>query len=371
MQKLLIITDSEYFINKDGSVYLFNSVCNEMISLTEVFDDQILIGNEVLMNKGEFQRAYSIKKVVRLNKLLKRNLKINLIFIGVIGIFKILRLNSTKYIHVRGPSIVMLIILLISPAFRKRRFWFKYANVWNEQGRSIFWDVQKYLLKSNKKIKVTINGNWPNLPKHIIPFENPCFYKEDIFRRHEITKNWDVLKQIIFVGRMTKEKGIFRILECLGKLKENEFESMLFIGTGKDEKQFEDTLFNHPYKHKIIWKGGISKDEVMLHLRRSHILFLPTSEPEGFPKVVSEAWLNKCIPIVSDISCIPQYVINGKTGFIQSYKIDNWIKPLRSALAITNYEYGLMDEEILPMLDNFTYEYFGTRILNEVFEVEK
>jgi glycosyltransferase involved in cell wall biosynthesis len=109
----------------------------------------------------------------------------------------------------------------------------------------------------------------------------------------------------------------------------------------------------------------------MHDLEKSHILFLPTSEPEGFPKVISEAWLNKCIPITSDISCIPQYVINGKTGFIQNYKSENWTEILKHALYMNNNDYKLMSKEIEPMLDKFTYEYFAERILSEVLEVEK
>ena len=40
------------------------------------------------------------------------------------------------------------------------------------------------------------------------------------------------------------------------------------------------------------------------------------SYSEGFPKVIAEAMNFGCIPIVSDISCIRQYIINGKNGFL-------------------------------------------------------
>ena len=50
-------------------------------------------------------------------------------------------------------------------------------------------------------------------------------------------------------------------------------------------------------------------------------IILP-SKSEGFPKVIGEAMNYGCIPIVSDVSCISQYIQNGVNGFL--------IKPITS-----------------------------------------
>ena len=97
------------------------------------------------------------------------------------------------------------------------------------------------------------------------------------------------------------------------------------------------------------------------------MLLLPTTSPEGFPKVISEAWLNKCIPVTSDISSIPHYVIEGKTGFIWKRDTENWESTFNKALSIDQDHYMSLELEIDKILPKFTYEYFGKRIVNEVF----
>ncbi len=361
--KLSVISDTDFFVEK-GKTYLFHSVARELNILN--LEIQYLLGKSV-NEKFKLLESLNQKDVDTAHLDCKRNLKS--VISDFIKVKKVIK--SSDLIHVRGPSPVMFYAALLTIIYPDKKYWFKYANDWKQNEGSFFWKIQKLMLLMNTNIRVTINGNWLNLPNHIIPIENPCFYKSDILKGCQKVKSWGNSKKIIFVGRMTKEKGIFRILDCLKNLAEEDFESMLFIGTGKDEIRFRELLDIHPYKHKIIWKGGISKDQVMQELGKAHILFLPTSEPEGFPKVISEAWLNKCIPITSDISCIPQYVINGKTGFIQSYKSENWTEILKHVLSINNYDYNLMEKEIELILDKFTYEYFAERILSEVLEVEE
>jgi glycosyltransferase involved in cell wall biosynthesis len=361
--KLSVVSDTDFFV-ENGKTYLFHSVARELNILN--LEIQYLLGKSVNEN-FKLLEPLNQKNINTAHLDFKRNLKS--VISDFIKVKKVIK--NSDVIHVRGPSPVMFYAAFLTIVYPHKKYWFKYANDWKQNEGSFIWKIQKLMLLMNTNVRVTINGNWMKIPNHVIPFENPCFYKSDILNRGRIIKSWESSKKIIFVGRMTKDKGIFRILDCLKNLAEEDFESMHFIGTGKDEIRFTELLNIHPYKHKIKWKAGISKDQVMQDLEKSHILFLPTSEPEGFPKVISEAWLNKCIPITSDISCIPQYVINGKTGFIHNYKSENWTEILKHVLYMNNNDYKLVSKEIEPMLDKFTYEYFAERILSEVLEVEK
>jgi glycosyltransferase involved in cell wall biosynthesis len=145
---------------------------------------------------------------------------------------------------------------------------------------------------------------------------------------------------------------------------------MVFVGKGKDFKKLELEIQKHPLREKIKVFGEASKNTVMKLLSEAHLLLLPTTSPEGFPKVISEAWMNKCIPVTSDISSIPQYVKEGKTGFLWVRNNENWEDAFTRALMINADSYDAMEIEIKQMLPKFTYEYFGDRIVREVFSNE-
>ncbi len=369
MRKLLTITDTEFFVNKQKEVWLFHSVCRELESISNTFKNQELIGKVTDKNNSQFQKAkYPI--IARTSSFINLRTRTQLTFIGLRGIIKLISTNSAKYIHVRGPSIVLFMVLIVTPFFKKKKFWFKYANVWNESGRSIFWDIQKWLLKRNRNIKVTVNGNWPDLPKHIISFENPCFYEKDLEESKSVEKVWPKKKKAVFMGRITEEKGVFRILEGINSDNVANLSELVFVGEGRDIDRLLQELSNHPYKELIKVLGPASKDKVLEILEESHLLLLPTTSPEGFPKVISEAWLKSCLPVTSDISSIPQYVKDGKTGFVWKRKTDHWETIFTEALMLEESAFNKMKKEIEQILPLFTYEYFAKRIKKEVFEID-
>lgn len=279
-------------------------------------------------------------------------------------------INTAELIHVRGPSPALFYALILSFFYPKKKFWFKYANVWNESGRSIFWDIQKWLLKRNRNSKVTVNGNWPDLPKHIIPFENPCFYEKDLEESKSIEKVWPKKKKAVFVGRITEEKGVFRILEGINSNNAAFLSELVFVGEGREMDRLLQKISNHPCKELIKVVGAAGKDRVLEILEESHFLLLPTTSPEGFPKVISEAWLKSCLPVTSDISSIPQYVKDGKTGFVWKRKTDDWETIFTEALMLEEIAFNKMKTEIEQILPLFTYEYFAKRIKKEVFEID-
>ena len=214
---LTIISDTGHQKNK-SDLFLFNSVARELNVLDEKgLKTTVFLGQKIENQNQSYEKLHH-QEVKTISISLKRT--IFDVLRAIFSIYRILRVPN-KYIHVRGPSFPMFVVLVFAPFFKSRKFWFKYANAWNENGRSKLWDLQKWMLIRNQNIKVTVNGNWPNLPKHIIPFENPCFYRSDLDQLEKIQKDFNQPKKLVFVGRFTSAKGIFRILESLESI-ENE-----------------------------------------------------------------------------------------------------------------------------------------------------
>lgn len=368
--KLLVISDTNYLTN-DGDVFIYHSVQRELNIIGSCFSEIDFVGWKTRSLSPQLLKVNhtNIKvsgRVIDKNNIFKYY--ISNIYSTLHVIYKIFS-SKADFIHVRGPSYPMFITLLLIPFLSpKKIFWFKYANSWNQDGLSWFWDLQKSLLKLSKNINVTINGRWPHLPEHIIPFENPCFYKSDL--NAHIEKDFTQKKKVVFIGRITEPKGVFRILSGLTKEHLYQLESITFFGDGPESDKLQTFWEDHPCKSIIKIIGGQSKDEVMNILKESHFLFLPTTSPEGFPKVIAEAWLNNCIPVVSNVSSIPQYVRNMNTGILWNMENESWDTAVQRALIIENDEAELMFQNIKEILPTFTYEYFGERVKREIFKVE-
>jgi glycosyltransferase involved in cell wall biosynthesis len=112
--------------------------------------------------------------------------------------------------------------------------------------------------------------------------------------------------------------------------------------------------------------GFLDRDSVFEILAQSHILVLPSST-EGFPKVIAEAWCYGCVPVVSQVSAIDQYVINGVNGFLIPPENRN-PDGLRNILVemITRFDIRKIATQGYKEANRFTYDYYIQRLRNEV-----
>jgi len=371
-KRLLIVSDTKIQIR--GHVFKgFSSVVRELGILSGNFEKIQWVCSDY-SEKSEDKTLLEIPLNVELIALPIIDFtnfvsKIKSIYYGLKYIYYILKLIlNSDIIHVRGPNFISLLTLLMIPFFRQKKWWFKFANNWSDTQGSFSWGIQKWLLMKFSFLKVTINGNWPHLPKHIIPFENPCFNEADL--KSSVTKDFSQKKKVVFIGRITESKGIFRILNALTKEDLIRLDSVSFVGDGPESQSLQNLISDHPCKSVIKIVGGQSKQGVMNILKESHFLLLPTTSPEGFPKVIAEAWLNKCIPVVSNVSSIPQYVVDRETGILWDIDNENWTEAMNRAFELDNVDAGRMFNNINLLLPKFTYEYFGQRVKREIFEID-
>lgn len=365
MRKFCLISDTE--ISIEHNIGLFNAVANEINSFSSNLYVFKIIGIKC-ENKPNFEflkcnndiQVYRYK--VSKNKFILACESIKLFF----AIRRAVR--DSDFVHVRGPSLPMFLALLIAPFYQKKKYWFKFANAWNENGRSILWDIQKKLLLKNNFIKVTVNGTWANLPSHFFPFENPCYFKSSFNQKLQIKSKLEEGINFIFIGRLESEKGIELILDFF-KLPKNRNFKLLVIGDGMLSKKVISYIESSTFPDKLKYVVTASKEEIFNYLANAHFLLLPTTSSEGFPKVISEAWLKGVVPVTSNVSSIPQYVRDGENGFIwdRFSGCEGFMQTMENCFKITNDTYLEMQERGFEGIEKFSYEYFSQRILNEVF----
>ncbi len=282
-------------------------------------------------------------------------------------------LKHAKYVHTRAPSVPALLVILYNFIDSKRKYWHKFAGDWTRKNPPKSYALQKRLMLKLKHSKVTINGQWPNQPAHILAFENPCISKAELEEASKAasTKKFNDKLNILFVGRIESEKGVDRLVDGFALLEDNIWEQIGWIklvGIGRDFEKIQKHILqlNKP----IQLTGSLNREQLNILYSDAHIFILP-SEGEGFPKVVSEAAAYGCVPVVTDVSSITQYIKHLQSGLVlknidsDSYR-DEEIKNNILLLFDDRNQTENLAKEAAKLGQLFTYERYNKRIAEEV-----
>jgi glycosyltransferase involved in cell wall biosynthesis len=123
-------------------------------------------------------------------------------------------------------------------------------------------------------------------------------------------------KQILFVGRLEKVKGIYTLIYSFIKISKIFKESRLLIaGDGKEM----DNLFGLVKKLKlknVTFTGWLKDEELLALYESSDVLILPSIWDEPFGLVGIEAMSGGRPVIASRVGGIPDWLDDGKTGYL-------------------------------------------------------
>lgn len=294
--------------------------------------------------------------------------KLSVFYLAPIIVYRILiSLKRATHVQVRVPmgiGVYVLPLFLFIP--RNFILWVKYANNWGHISNSSGYRFQRWFLSRNfLNCKVTINGFWPDQPKHCLSFENPCITLEQYQLGQTLSKQFEDKFKVVFAGRMDEAKGIDILIDVIKELPPQRFKEWIFIGEGP----LKESLKSQLKQLKIVATFTGFLDQVMVHeyLKEADILVLP-SKSEGFPKIVAEAWNYKVIPIVTPVGSLPHYLVNEVNGFI-SDKIhsENFKKSICELLNKSASE--LVNISLLgnSQAQKFTFEHYQNRLNLEVF----
>lgn len=268
--------------------------------------------------------------------------------------------NNYTFIHTRAPSLPAWVAIFFSRFFKDKKYWHKYAGNWGQMHPPFSYHRQRALLKKSIH-PVTINGKWQDKNPVIMTFENPCFSENELLLatlRNKLFegKEWHVL----FVGRWEREKGIHHVIAAARLLSKSI--TWHLVGDGKEKNWVKEQVSDLTNINLV---GAVNRKSLNELYACCHFFVLPTVASEGFPKVISEAAGFGCIPIVSSVSSIAQYVTN-EFGYILP---DCSGGALAKALETLQQD-PFLDRKSKKARDFarlFTYERYVERIRDEVF----
>ncbi len=129
--------------------------------------------------------------------------------------------------------------------------------------------------------------------------------------------DWKVEKEtevfeIVYVGRLEKVKNVVALLMAFSEIKERAAQ-LTIVGDGRERENLESIVEQLGIKNKVDFVGF--SDDPHKYLGRAD-LFVLSSFSEGFGIAVVEAMLMKVPVLCSGVGGIPEFVEDGRTGWL-------------------------------------------------------
>lgn len=151
---------------------------------------------------------------------------------------------------------------------------------------------------------------------------------------HSIKENPTTSLNILFMGRLDKNKGLIEIINALQELNSIKY-IFNYAGDGPDKDWFIETS-KKVLGSKVQYHGVIGDTKKADLLAKSHIFLLP-SYFEGLPNALLEAMSYGVVPIVTPVGSIPEVITNDYNGLLVEVGNSSEISKSISKLITNDY----------------------------------
>ena len=372
--KIAIISHTEHYKKNDGTIVGWGPTIKEINNLLKIADSIVHIAPLHKESAPDSALSYTSDRIkfVSLKKSGGKGIeKLSILTRAPYNLVKIAKaIRDVDFVQFRAPTGMGIYVLPFLKLFTNKKYWVKYAGNWKDSQMPLGNKLQKLWLKTcvSLQTNITVNGQWKNERKNVIPFENPCLSQADRNLGKELVEKKTQGDKVIFcfVGALNSHKGVDQILESFSRLNEDRIGEIHFVGDGKEKERYLE--LSKKIKNKTIFHGFLPKKEINRIYSKSHFIVLP-SKSEGFPKVIAEAMNFGCLPIVSDVSCIGQYIKNDVNGFLLSSPTSVILqKNILKSLNLSPVKYNKWICSNYNLAEKFTYEYYNERLITEIFK---
>lgn len=160
-----------------------------------------------------------------------------------------------------------------------------------------------------------------------------------------LIKNFDInsrtgkIENILFLARITKEKGIFIALKSFGQLQKR-YPNLTFTVVGDGPALNEAKILCKELQiTNVIFYGALSGKDLIEQFRKADLYFFPTFHAEGMPTSVLEA-MAFGLPVISrPVGGLCDFFINGKMGYLlDSLEPEDFADRLEALLKLDSSE---------------------------------
>jgi len=134
--------------------------------------------------------------------------------------------------------------------------------------------------------------------------------KGNFISRVERVERAEKKNQIVYIGRLSPEKGVPTLLRAWRKIGNETDCKLLLIGDGDRRSEYESLALGL----NVEFMGKQSNDVVREVMAKSTAVVLPSECWEGMPITVLESLAEGTPCIVSNLGALPEYIRGGKLG---------------------------------------------------------
>lgn len=223
-------------------------------------------------------------------------------------------------VHVRCPGNLGLLGALVAPLCSRYRV-AKYAGNWaGYPGEPWSFRLQRRILASRWwTAPVTVYGEWPNDPAHIVPFFTSVMTDDQVERARvaAATRKRGSALRVLYVGRLAPNKNVDVLISAVAELQGRGIPvDCVVIGDGPLRSTLEAHAAGLGLQAAVRFLGALPFDEVQRWYERCDTLVL-ASDAEGWPKAVAEAMTYGLVCVASDRGFTSRMLGEGRGVLVQ------------------------------------------------------
>lgn len=365
--KFAIITHVPHLIEQN-QYFAYGPYVREMNIWSNYIEEFIIVAPEGTNDKSPIDEKYqnsiiSFYKIPEIDIITFKGVLNTILKLPVIcfQIFKAMR--KADHIHLRCPGNIGLLGCFVQILFPNKPKTAKYAGNWDPKSKQPWsYKLQKWILSNTfltRNMQVLVYGEWENQSKNIKSFFTATYNDKDIEPFKD--KDLNSIINFVFVGTLSKGKNPLYSIKLLENLSKKGYQVHLDLyGEGKERKELEKYILDNHLESIVELKGNQSKETVKEAYQDSHFVLLP-SESEGWPKVIAEGMFWGCVPLATEVSCVPFMLDFGKRGVLLTKDLDKDIMQLESLLK-NKSEYDDIQKKAASWSRAYTMDVFEEEI---------
>ncbi|WP_316632883.1 glycosyltransferase [uncultured Flavobacterium sp.] len=339
----LLILSSAPFIFKDGKCYAYSPYVKELV-IWEKYADEIAFCCPVWKKENGLLIDEIPFKFSKHYKLIDFNLSsfsnvIKSIFCSILNTLIIFKsIYQADHIHLRCPGNIGLLGSFVQVFFPNKIKSAKYAGNWDPKSKQPWtYKLQKKILSNTfftKNIKVMVYGDWEKQSKNIKPMFTATYSESE---KETVEKsNIDSGIEFIFVGSLVEGKNPVYAIKLVQKLAESGKNVVLNLyGNGNEKASLEKYIKENKLENFVFLHGNQNGEALKNAYKKSHFVILP-SKSEGWPKAIAEGMFWGCVPIATNVSCIPFMLDFGNRGILLEMNMEKDISRILNILEQQN-----------------------------------
>jgi glycosyltransferase involved in cell wall biosynthesis len=136
--------------------------------------------------------------------------------------------------------------------------------------------------------------------------------------------------RILYVGRLSVEKGVDTLLAACGILSKWKVSySLTLVGDGPRSEELSDLTEHTGIRNCVNFVGSVKRENLGAYYRAADVLCVPSLD-EPFGNVILEALVGGCTVVGSEVGGIPFIISDGVDGYlVPPNDPQKWAKKLR------------------------------------------